>query len=240
MEVTVVTPTIRKDGLRIVEAGLKNQTIPYRWLIGSPFKPDNVSIEHEWVEDDFKGGYWSLNRIYNKLFKQIDDGVIVTLQDWIWIDPKGLEKFALAIEETGGVISGVGHQYCDTDKYGKPIIQVWDDPRFNDKYGSFYECYWEDCEWNWAAFHRDAIYEVGGMDEELDFLGYGGDQYQVCERLSILGARFYLDQENQSRTLKHGRVKDWDKNHVLFNGAYGERKQDLFERGMWPVLNYLK
>lgn len=240
-KVSIITPTIREKGLSLVEQGLKNQTFKdFEWLIGSPFEPTGLKQPFKWVKDEFEGGFWTLNRIYNELFRQAQGKIIVTLQDWIWIQPNGIEKFVLAVDKKDSVVSGVGDQFTELDQYGKPIFKVWGDPRKTEEFGSFYECFWEDCEWNWAAFPKDAVYEVGGMDEELDFLGYGGDQYQICERMSEVGVRFFLDQTNESRTLRHGRVKDWDHNHVLLNGMYDKRKTVLNKEGKWPVLDYLK
>ena len=82
------------------------------------------------------------------------------------------------------------------------------------------------------------------MDEELDFLGFGGDQLQLCERLNDLGFKFFLDQANESFTIRHGREsfggeEKWNKDHVLLNGKYDERKDELKQKGIWPCLTYL-
>lgn len=240
-KVSIITPTIREKGLKLIDTSLQNQTFKdYEWLIGSPFEPKGLKTPFRWIKDDYKGGFWSLNRIYNELFRQSQGKIIVTWQDFIWTYPNGLEKFVLAVDKKDAVVSGVGDQFTELDRYGKPVFQVWGDPRRTEEFGSFYECFWEDCEWNWAAFPKEAVYEVGGMDEELDFLGYGGDQYQICERMADIGVRFFLDQTNESRTLRHGRVKDWDQNHVLLNGMYDKRKIVLTKEGKWPMLDYLK
>lgn len=234
--ISILTPTVRKDRLEIVKQSLENQTYTdFEWLIGSPFDPECGT----WVVDDFTGGYWSLNRIYNKLIKQAKGDLLISLQDSIYIPPNGVEKFVMNFEATGGIISGVGDQYDRLDEYGKPYNKVWADPRKTNHYDTFYQCNANDCEWNWAAFPKEAMLDVGGMDEELDFLGFGGDQLQVCERLDALGYPFYLDQTNESFTYRHGRVKGWDENHVLFNGKYDERKRQLMQEKKWPRLTYL-
>jgi len=238
-KISVITPTIYPERLEIVRKALSNQTFKdFEWLIGSPFDPQIKEVR--WIVDDFKGGFWSLNRVYNRLFKEASGELLVSLQDNIWVPPTGLEKFWIDYDATRGIISGVGDQYAKLDEFGKPIVKVWEDPRKTDKYGSFYECNWNDAEFNWCAIPRQAVFDVGGMDENLDFLGYGGDQLQLCERLNDLGCKFYLDQTNESFTLRHGRKEGWDENHVLHNGAYDKRKAELKEKGLWPVLNYLK
>lgn len=239
IKVSVVTPTIRPDGLPLVEKALAHQNFKdFEWLIGSPFKP-KVAIPHRWVRDNYIGGFWTLNRIYNQLFRKAKGEIIVTWQDYIWAPPEALQKFVAAVKRTFSPVSGVGDQYAKVDELLRLYDKVWADPRKTSRYGSFYECTWKDCEWNFAAFPRALIFVIGGMDEELDFRGYGGDQYQVCERWNDAGISFYLDQANESFTLRHGRDKDWDKNHVLFNGEYERRKKELKESGEWPILDYL-
>lgn len=245
MKITVVTPTIRREGLEIVRKSLLKQTHKdWEWLIGSPFDPQ-IS-EATWVEDNFDDGYWTLNRMYNALFRKASGELIVSLQDWIWVPKDGLEKFWTNYEETNkkAVISGVGDQYETVNKWGKPEVKIWSDPRKNDKHGSFYECFPNDAEWNWCAIPFSAIKEAGGMDEHLDCLGYGGDQLQICARIDELGYQFYLDQTNESYTVRHGRdsfggQENWDANHVLFNGKYDARIQELKRAGKWPCVGYL-
>lgn len=235
--VSVVTPTVRPDGLDVVQKSLNQQTYKnWEWLIGSPFNPK--INEATWVEDNFEGGYWTLNRIYNRLFKIAKGKIIVTWQDWIYIPPDGIQKFVDAIEGVGDVVvSGVGDQYEQLNDWGKPEIKIWADPRKTTTYGSFYECYPNDAEWNWAAFPKSLITKVGGMDEKLDFLGYGGDQFQVGQRWGDMGIHFYLDQSNESFTVRHKRDHaDWDENHVLFNGKYENRKKELIKEKNWPVI----
>ena len=177
--------------------------------------------------------------------------LIISLQDWIWIPPDGIQKFVDAWlcfskeQRNKVIISGVGDQYERLNEFGKPEVKIWLDPRKNTNNGTFYECFPQDIEWNWCAFPKKAIYGVGGMDEKLDFLGFGGDQLQVGERWDTLGYKTYLDQSNESYTLRHGREdfggeKEWNKKHILFNGKYDERKAELILKKQWPVLSYLE
>jgi hypothetical protein len=242
--ISIITPTIRKEGLAIVARAIQKQTWDdWEWLIGSPFDPEIPWAT--WVKDDFEGGFWTLNRIYNKLFQQAKGELVVSWQDFIYATPEGLESFWTAYTEFGGrgLISGVGDQYKSLDAFGKPYEKIWSDPRKSFQYhGSFYECQWNDIEWNWAAIPKAAFFGVGGMDEELDFLGYGGDQLQLCDRLSDTNLySFWLDRSNESYTLRHerdshGGQEEWDRNHVLFNGKYVERKSQLIEAKQWPII----
>ena len=243
MKVSVITPTIRRQGLDVVRHALKNQTHrEFEWLIGSSFDP-GIS-EAQWIPDKFTEGYWTLNRIYNSLFQSASGDLIISWQDWVWAPSDALERFIAAFEAVGGIVSGVGDQYERIGQFGKPEVKIWSDPRKTDKYGSFYECNPNDAEWNFCAIPKKAIFDIGGMDEGLDFLGYGGDQLQAGERMDALGWKFYLDQTNESYTVRHDRSdfggqEKWDDNHVLFNGKYDARKKELITSGKWPVLDYL-
>jgi len=242
--VSVVTPSVRLLGLKIVKESLERQSFQdFEWLVASREKPKENCI---WVKDSFQGGFWTLNRSYNSLFKKAKGDIIISYQDWIWVPPDAIGKFVDAIKNTnGGIISGVGDQYERLNEFGKPEVKIWSDPRKHLKNGSFYEVYPSDIEWNWAAFLKEYIFEIGGMDENLDFLGFGGDQLQVGERWDALGYKSYLDQSNESYTLRHDRSdfggqENWDKNHVISSGKYDKHKKELISSGQWPVLNYLK
>lgn len=241
-KVSILTPSIRKDGIAIVYESLLNQTFAdWEWIVCSPFEVE----EAIWIPDNFIGGLWSLNRAYNAMFKKAQGDIIITWQDWIWLPPDAIEKMVAAIESTNGIVSGVGDQYARINEdTGKPEVKIWNDPRKTDKYGSLYECMYNDCEWNFAGFKKKDIEEVGGMDERLDFVCRGADQIQVCERWNDMGKHFFLDQTNESFTLRHGREdyggeESWNASHGLFNGEYDKRKSRLKEDGRWPVLTYL-
>lgn len=243
MKISVITPSVRLEGLEIVKNSLSKQTFTeFEWLVGSKQKPDYDCI---WVEDDFKGGFWNLNRIYNKLIKQAQGELIVSLQDCIHIKPDGLEKFWNNYQNNRkAIVSGVGDQYERINKWGKPEIKIWSDPRKREDYGSFYECYPHDVEWNWCAVPKQALYDVGGFCEEMDFVGFGMDGYQVNERMDELGWKFYLDQSNESFTVRHDRSvyggdDRWNQNNNLSNGKYTELKLKLINEGNWPKLHYL-
>lgn len=260
MKVSVITPSIRPEGLEIVANSLSKQSFKdIEWLICGPeinrekvlevvggiFPP--IYIGNPPLKE---GMFWDLNYSYNRLIKKATGDIIVTWQDWIYANRDALEKFVKNVEDTGGVVSGVGDQYLKLNKYGKPELKVWGDCRKTDRYGSFYACNWNDAEFNFAAFPRELAYRVGGFDEKLDFLGVGGDQLQFCERLNDIGVTFYLDQSLESFTLRHDRSdfggqEEWDSKHVLFKKGksgmsfYDERKLELKQSGQWPILTYL-
>jgi hypothetical protein len=233
---TVITPTIRKDRLDIVTKSLQRQTLDdFEWLIGSNFDPEIPWAR--WIPDNFKGGYWTLNRMYNKLVAEAKGEFIVSWQDSIYIPPNGLDTFLadlLAVPELS-IVSGVGDQYKTLDSRGVPSDKVWTDPRRGAKNtNSFYECTFPDVEWNWCILRKKLFEFVGGFDETLDFKGFGMDGYQFNERLNDLDGHFFLDRANESYTYRHGRVDNWDDHNNLTNGEYEKRREDLKKRGIWP------
>lgn len=243
MKITVITPSIRPNGLKIVRNSLQKQEFrDFEWLIGSKFDPKIP--EAQWVVDDFRGGYWTLNRIYNKMIKEARGDIIVSWQDNIFASLDALSKFDITVSAVKSPVTGVGDQYSLLNQWGKPEIKVWIDPRHTTQYGSFYQINHDDIEWNFCACPKKLLYVIGGADEKLDFLGRGGDMFQVTDRLNDLNVPFWIDQSNESFTLKHGREDyggedEWNKSHILFNGKYKERKKELIENKQWPILDYL-
>jgi len=241
--VSVITPSVRKEALEIVAKSLQKQTWDlWEWLICSPFDPEIPWAT--WIPDKFEGGFWTLNRAYNALIEQAKGSLIVSWQDSIYVPPEGIESFWESFLATEGqsVISGVGDQYDSLDSHQKPFSKVWNDPRKTLKHGTFYETTPDNAEWNWLACPKAPLQAIGGFDEELDFRGFGMDGYQVNERLDALGCKFFLDQTNESYTLRHDRdshggQENWDKNNNLSNGEYEKRRTELREAGQWPILN---
>lgn len=242
MQVSVITPTIRPEGLDIVRKALKKQTFrDFEWIIGS--KEDPEIPEATWIHDDFTGGFWSLNRIYNALFESAKGDIIVSWQDYIHAGPDALQKFVQNLETEGPntIISAVGDHYAELNKYGKPMIKVWSDPRKTTEHGSFYQCNFPDIEWNLCATHKKTHTDIGGFCEKLDHTGYGMDGYQVNERLNDTGCKFFLDQSLESMTLRHNRDSydgedNWNKNNNLHNGGYEQVRKELKLSGNWPVI----
>lgn len=258
VKISILTVTNRKNGLELARKSLGRQTFKdFEWVVVSPLTAEELGIGDEVIGKTArfrglfvpeppkkKGNYWNLNTAYNEGLRMCSGELVVSIQDFIYITPQGLEKFWLAYQQTGGCITGVGDQYAQLDDLWKPINKIWEDPRrradLGSLYaGSFYECMPNDWELNWACAPLKAFYDIGGFDEELDKWA-GGDNISVCERMDALGWKFYIDQTNESFSLKHGRPDKWDENHCLFNGKYRERKEWLIDNGKWPVFDFLK
>lgn len=241
---SVISATIRPRGLALVKKALKNQEIEFEWIIAAPQK---IEAKIQEVLGDFpytfigmppleEGMYWDLNTAYKLLFDKAQGDYVVSWQDYIWAKPDTLRRLCDASQRTQSVVSAVGDQYDQLDEYGRPTHLIWNDPRRTTKLGTFHECRFKDIEWNLCVAPRKTILDVG-IDVELDRRGFGGDMYQVNERIAYNGGKFYIDQSIESFTLRHGRERDnWDKDHILFTGAYDKRKKELIALGKWGSL----
>lgn len=232
--ISVITPTVRPEGLEQVLSSLKRQThTNYEWIVISPLELI-VDPSARFLKDPPKneGDYWTFNKAMNRAIEEAKGELVVSIQDFTSFSPRGLEKFWYYF--TNGfdraLVSGVGDKYEE----GK---RVWSDPRKRSDQGTFYECYPNDVEFNYCSIPRKAFYEVGGFDEELDKYA-GMDHISVQERLDAIGYKFYLDQTNETKSATHGRLPGWEENLAL-RGPYQKRKQQLISEGKWPVLEYL-
>jgi hypothetical protein len=230
-KISVITPTIREAGLDVVNIALKRQTFKdFEWLIGSSFKPQYGT----WIEDDFTGGVWTLNRIYNKLIKAASGDIIVSIQDFTFFNPDTLKRFYYHLNANpAAVISGIGDKYQTV--YPLPQNKLWSDPRRTGD-TSLRRCFFNEIEGNFCSLSKKTLEEIGGFDESLDFMGYGMDWYGVLDRLNIAdNNQFFIDESIESYSLTHGRVKDWeDKN--LIHGLYDKVKPTYLEN---PKLKFI-
>lgn len=234
IKISVITPTVRPEGLELVRKALKRQTIKeFEWLIISPWPFDNPK-ESTWIQDPQikEGNYWSLNMAMNKAIAKAKGELIVSWQDYTYAKPDALEKFWFHYQqEPKTLVSGVGNKYMD-DMW---IAKTWQDPRERDDQGTYYPCYPSDIEYNFCAVPKAALYAVGGYDESLDKYA-GMDGYSVSDRLGILGGwDFKLDQTNKSYSLEHGRLPEWDKCNAL-GAIYNEKRKEYLKNPNLPYL----
>jgi hypothetical protein len=231
-KISILTPTIRPGSLDVVKKALDRQTIPYdEWLIGSNFDTGMGT----WVKDDFEGGFFTLNRIGNKLIKQAMGELIISVQDFTFFNPEALEKFVFYYEkDKNSIVSGIGDKYESV--YPTLGKKVWADPRRGIGGTGFKPCIFHYIESNFCSFPRQALIDIGGYDESMDFMGYGLDSYGLLDRLDITKKyNFYLDETNESYSLPHGRVAEWDSKGITAD-QYKELHDKYLEN---PVLSYL-
>ncbi len=220
-KITVITPSVRPKGLKLVEKALKRQTFrDFDWIVQG--RGGEVP----------EGCVWRLNRDYNIAIKKAKGELIVSWQDWTYANPDVLERFWNHYqEEPKTLVTGVGNKYQD-DTW---TVMTWKDPRERSDQGSYYQCYFNDIEWNFCAVPKQAIYDVGGFDEFLD-QWYGMDGYSVVDRINMIGGYdFKIDQGIKSYSLEHGRPPQWEEKNAL-HGPYNERRKDYLVNPLLPYL----
>lgn len=222
MKVTIVTPSIRKDFLSIVDRCLKRQTLKdYEWLVGSPedYGFGTFVKEPPKRESDF----YSLNKCWNNLFRQSKGELLVSIVDGLWFEPDLLEKLWAHYEANPkACISGVGNQY-DQIINNKPEHLVWSDPRMRTDQTSFYQVSEREMELCVASIPRKAIYDVGGVKEKWDLYAALSEK-EMCARIYKAGYTLWLDQNVVYRAISHPRIggnEEWDK-HYFEGCKYNE------------------
>lgn len=228
-KISVVTPSIRPDGLELTRATLQAQTFKdFEWLIGSSFDP-NIP-EAVWVKDDFTGGFWTLNRIQTKLCEAAKGELIVFLQDYIWVSPDGLQKFWDRYKETGAAIVGVGDKFDSVEVGGRHGKMTHVDVRRAQLHSTFEKA--KDpataLEMNWACCPKSALKAVNYFVDEADFKGFSCDNVMVADRMHRkVGLEVYTDSTNECWGYEHPRVsRDWEKYHLKYTD-YFKQKQYL-------------
>lgn len=240
--VSIVTPTVRPEGLALVAKALRRQTYKnYTWHIVTSQAQVLVDkyvgrVAYSYVQEPplQDGDIWNLNHAYNTVLRTLPrNSLVVSWQDWTYATPDALEKFVFHFQnEPKTLVTGVGNKYED-DTW---MVQTWKDPRQRDDQGTFYPCFFNDIEFNFCSVPIEAFYAVGGFDEYLDKF-YGMDGYSVVARLQMIGGwDFKIDQTNISYSLEHGRLPDWEERNAL-HGPYAKREKDYLEH---PTLPYLQ
>jgi len=231
-KISVITPTIRPEGLAIVQKALEEQDFEdFDWYVGSTFKPKSWAT---WVQDDFKGGVWTLNRIYNKLIKESQGELVVSWQDFTYGDSNILSTlWQRYLDNKKSLVSVLGNKYYDKTF----MLESWFDPRIT--LNPFRETAFMDVEWNLCSCPRKALEEIGGFDSGMDMKFFGMDGFNVNQRLADLDYRFYVDGTVRSYSLMHGRVPNWEEKNGI-HGAYQKHIEERKQKDEWPVLRYLK
>lgn len=269
-KISVMNLTNRWGGIDILWANMKRQTeqdfelviVDALWKEREEEVKAYINdprLKYMRQNDKVEGAHTNLAHADNQGFKSCTGELIVCLQDYIWINPRGLETYWIHHQNhpEGILVTGVGDQFyypsveMMKDPKGKitvfsepytrrPENKCWTDPRRNDK-DSFYMCTYPDWELNWASIPNSVIQELGGMDEEYDFHGFAFDNVNIALRAQMLGHNAYIDQTNECMGFNHD---GWWPNPLKVAKIspamfHAERMKETYD-GNFPIkLNYL-
>lgn len=256
-KISIVTPTVRNDQVEIVKKCLLRQTFKaWEWIIVAPHSIGvllHPSLRNHEIyrmlshdppimlvnEPEKKDGeYYKLNSAWNTSFRLSEGEIIVSIVDGLWFPPDTLEKLWIHYQSNNKLcVGGIGHQY-DRIENGKPEHMVWRDPRARTDYGSFWEIKPIDFELCLASIPKQAIYDVGGVDENFDRYAALSEK-EMCIRIDQLGYKFYLDSSIEYRAIKHDRINsEWDKKYQEGWGYFDKCLKEIKE-GKRLKLNFV-
>jgi len=173
--VSIITPSIRCKGLEIVQKCLSEQTITdYEWLVEIGIPPKN-----------------DLSAALNRMLKRAKGKWVVMLQDYIKIEPNGLEQF-LKVADEKKLITGAGGKTTDWEHIKWDWREV----------GEFRQIESRQWEGDWAIAPLQAFKEIGGYDEEYD-KHWSFDNVELAHRLNKIGYTFWVLPTNKSIHYDH-------------------------------------
>lgn len=178
-KISVLTPSIRPEGLTIVQDSLSTQTFQdFEWLV-------ELGIPERGCD---------LNAAYNRMLRRAKGELVVSLQDFIKIEQTGLEKFwNYYLVNPAFVTAPVGQtldwQHIDWDWRKHPASVM----------------NWHSWEIDWASAPLEALKAIGGFDEELD-KGWSYDNVNVGLRADLAGYKFAVLKDNPAVHFSHNKV----------------------------------
>lgn len=210
MKISVITCSIRPEGLKIVQESLANQTFP--------------AYEFEWlVELGIPQQGHDLNAAYNRALKRAKGELIISLQDYIKAPPTYLQKFWDAYQKDKNVFYTAPVGKVDNLEYTGPI--KWDWRAYADAKPD-----WRCWEIDSACAPLVALKKIGGFDEELDG-HWSSDNVSVGFRASLAGYTFGNLFENPVLAYDH----DAHMPHPFrdrFDPEFNAKRMKLFAEGL--------
>ena len=231
--ISVISITSRYGGIDTNWSSLRRQSFTdFEWIFCDTLyerrkeavlkytKGDSRVVHFKQTPKDDKSRTW-LAHAENQAVRQAKGELLVFVQDYIHFKPDTLEKFWSHYQTDNKVfVSGVGHQYGKPGKddifnkeglitvfkepfENEPQIVVWQDPRIREDLGTYYKSMPNDWEVNFCMCPTKMLYDVGGFDEEYDYVGFAWDNVSVAQRAFKLGYEPYLDQSIKSYSIRH-------------------------------------
>lgn len=213
MKITVVTPTIRSNGLEITHKCLLRQTFR----------------DFEWLTEYNTSGMIDVNYAYNAMLKRARGELIVSLQDYTFVQPDFLQKWWAAYQQHPRAFMTAPVGKVDDLTKMENIRWDWRSYR-NDETTNVRPCTYDCWEIDNGAAPLAALKEIGGFDEALDNCGnFAGDNVNVACRAELAGYEFLCLFDNPGVAWDHNKftnhpfLKDTDstnsKRMVMFRGG---------------------
>lgn len=177
IKISIMCPSIRPSGLEIVQKCLKEQTF----------------TEFEFLTEIGLGKKYDINQAWNRMARRAQGELLVCYQDFIKIEPDGLQRFWDAYQANPG--------YCFTGAVGKSQNLEFTEPKWDWRKTRLGQIPADHCEFDWGALPKKALFDIGGFDERLDEW-WSFDNVSVCKRAEMLGYKFMCI-ENPSIAYDH-------------------------------------
>ena len=212
--VSLLTITNRPGGMDIALANQRRQTVQeFEWILVDALREQRGPYG---IPEPPKTRLGNMAASVNEGLAHCRGEYIVLLQDYIWIPPRGIERFLKAQEKRGPcLVTGVGnvgsgppathpdglHSVFDEPYERPPTGLSWADPRKTHLKG-LQPCEPVAWEANWACLPLAVAEELGGFDEEYDN-GWAWDHVQFAERARLAGYPLYVDMDNECKAFPH-------------------------------------
>lgn len=214
IKISVISCSIRPNGLDIVRTGLLQQT----------FSLDEV----EWITEIGLNKH-DLNAAYNRALNRAKGELVVSLQDYILIRPDYLQKMWDAhIAYPKAFITCPVGKVKDLN-YSGDIVWDWRAYR-NDETKNIRECDWNCWEIDSGCAPLAALKEIGGFDETLDGV-WSGDNVNVGCRAQLAGYEFKCLFDNPSVAYDHDAFIAHPFRDT-FQGTVNTKRMAMFRGGM--------
>ena len=226
MKISCITPSVRPNMLEIVNKCLKRQTIQdFEWIVISPRNYD--LFDCFWLQDPSKRkeDFYRLNGAWNKGFRNASGELFISIVDGLYFNPDCLERLWFHYQNNPKlIVSGIGHQYKELQN-GKPEIEVWHDPSVSFPENELTNP--QHIEWCLTSLPRQAIYDIGGVDEIYDQVAALSEK-DANQRMAKLGYQFLIDKFLEYRALYHPRISsDWDEKYKLAYEMFNKHQLEL-------------
>lgn len=211
MKISVLTPSIRPEGLDVVRKGLLRQTF----------------TEFEWLVEIGLGKH-DLNAAYNRMLRRATGHIVVSLQDYLLIKPDFLQKWWNAHQLYPGAFMTAPVGKVDNLAYANEARWDWRAWR-NDESELVRNCDWNTWEIDNGMAPLAALKEIGGFDEGLDG-HWSADNVNVGKRAQLAGYEFKCLFDNPALAYDHDKFMDHPFRTEI--DSTNTKRMAMFEGGM--------